>query len=342
MKIIFFILTLLFSVDLYASCTSGNTTITETISIPQSFSSTGSYTDSMVSSFGPITCSASGESLNYWIPLKVMYFSLYNDALKLKMEISNPEKGQEIIGNSTKVVSVSHSLHITSASNSDKMDLSSANGSVTIESVIQASTIRNLEERVRNECENPLTTKNICMALRMWWYNLISPSQVSFAKNVTINYVPPDSTCNIENDVNITLPNVSLSTLPQSGMVSNIIGQGNIVLNCINPLGGNSTRNVSVFLSSGDLKTIGNDDILIDDDFDGIGFILSDQNDKKIKISLSQSSRGSATSLQDIQKGLPLRASYNIPIKARYYVYDKNKIHSGDFSALAKINIIYD
>ena len=107
-------------------------------------------------------------------------------------------------------------------------------------------------------------------------------------------------------------------------------------------MNGNSTRNASVFLSSVDLKNIGNDNILIDNNFDGIGFILSDQNDDKIKISSSQSTRAGATSLQDIQKGLPLRASYNIPIKARYYVYDKNKIHPGDFSALAKINIIYD
>ncbi|MGK3360953.1 fimbrial protein [Citrobacter portucalensis] len=342
MKIIFFMLTLFFSFDLYATCTSENTTVTGVINIPQSFSSSGSYTESIISSFGPIKCTASGESLNYWLPLKVIYFSLYNDSLKLKMEISDPEKGQVIIGNSTKVVSVSHSLHITPANNSDKMDFSSSNGSVTIESIIQASTIRNLEERVRSECENPLTTKNICMALRMWWYNFTNPSQVSFAKNVTISYVPPDSTCDIENDVNITLPDVSLSALPQSGMVSNIIGQGNIILNCINSLNGNSTRNASVFLSSVDLKNIGNDNILIDNNFDGIGFILSDQNDNKIKISSSQSTRAGATSLQDIQKGLPLRASYNIPIKARYYVYDKNKIHPGDFSALAKINIIYD
>ena len=325
----------------YAGC-KGNISYEDNIILREDFSINPSQSASYTHQFNDLTCAGT----NTVSPLKTsdVIVGLYDDTVKLTLKFTWINSADISLASGRGDFLASYRVDVSPASSGASVNISAGSGnSVYIKDVASLSSATATS---RNSAFFALV---MCLLSGNAWEPCITSYRNSLAKdggfysaNLRLTYNRKQTTCKPE-DVNIILPDIALSELAVNGKVTGKSVSENIRLQCDNLFGDRkqASRKMVTYLSSSDLVA-GSGFILRGSADNGVGFVL-ENNNQLVNIS-SATGQGSATTLWEVDKpGYEVNSNtVNIPIVARYYVYDKSKVKPGNLSATALIYVKYD
>ncbi|ECD8194338.1 putative fimbrial-like adhesin protein [Salmonella enterica subsp. enterica serovar Kentucky] len=335
MKLFLFIVMLLILPETYAACT-GEITYQDNLIIREDFTINPNQSATYSHNFNDTTCSGTYK-ITRMDPSDIIV-GLYNDTVKLKLKIAWADNNTL-----TMPFTTGYTVTVEPASSGANVNISAGSGnSVLINGVVSITSASSATQFTAG-----LRFLGCLLAGRGWNacaadYNSYLRGAGLYSFDLFVSYDRKQTTCKPE-DLTITLPNIALSELYNTGKVSNKNAADNIRLLCDNLFGNakQASRKMTVYLSSSDL---------IPDSYsvlrgavnNGVGFIL-ESGGKTVNIS-NTAEQGNASTLWKVdQVGTPLNSDMiTIPIIASYYVYDRDNIKPGDLKATALIYVKYD
>lgn len=161
-----------------------------------------------------------------------------------------------------------------------------------------------------------------------------------YSTHLTISYNKKMTTC-IPGNLSITLDSIAMNELKGAGEVNTPSQRGDITLECKDGIGVSSlaSRDVLVSLHS-DLVWDGNKSVLKSNSDNGVGFVLRDGITNSL-IHVNQGN-GSGSVLKKFPKGNVINNIETISLIVRYYVFDVNKVKSGELQSNALIVVSYN
>lgn len=323
-----------------AGC-SGNITYQDSMVVNEYFVLNPTQSEVFSHQYNDMSCSGT----NTVSPLKPsdIIVGFYDNSVKLKLTITWID-GQDIKLDSSKgVFPASYKVTVSEVSSSTTANISAdSSNSVLIKDIASLSSASSTS---KNDAFSDLFW---CVVFGKGWNTCITNYRNALARvggfyssDLRITWNRKQSTCKPQ-DLSITLPNTSLSELPQSGK-STTSATENIKLQCDNLFGERkqSTRKMTVYLYSSDLITNRND-VLKGDENNAVGFVL-ESGTKQLTIGVNAGNVSGISSLWEVAKaGYVGSNEVQIPITARYYVLDKSKAKPGDLKATVIIAMKYD
>lgn len=305
------------------------------VTVDEQFALTQQYTTIVSVTFSGIKCDSANDTISYIPVVKDSVIGPFSNGQKLKLTVQT-DKTSETIGTTSTTektlsytVKLSHAAYEATTSGAD---------SVYVPGVLIANTGGN---------SNSLINFILGVCKTLSWtgcVNYITNSLKgdSYVENLTIIYRPKKSTC-LPDDLALTLPDVALSELPTSGVVSGKSRTSAIKLQCRDLQGPSlqTTRGMSVYLYSADLLN-GSRTVLRGSESNGVGFVL-ESGGKTVALSTVKGAKDSADNLWRASAGQALNATtLMIPLTASYYVYDRQKVKPGALQATALIFVNYE
>lgn len=336
-----FIFTLVVLPTSYAGC-KGNISFQDQLIVREDFAINPSQSESYNHQYIDSTCSGA----NKVSPLKTsdIVVGLYDNTVKLMLKFSWLSSSDISLPSGKTDFTAGYRVDVSQANSSATVNISAGTGnSVHIKDVVSLSSASSTTQGTA------FLTLVGCLVTGKGWNSCITNYRNSLAKDagfyssdLILTYNRKQTTCKPE-DLNIILPDISLSELPVSGKVTSKNAAENIRLQCDNLFGDRkqTSRIMTVYLFSSDLLT-GSNFVLRGDDNNGVGFVL-ENNNQTVNIS-PVAEQGNASTLWKIDKvgGDVNSNTVMIPIVASYYVYDKNKVKPGNLEATALIYVKYD
>ncbi|MDB2179316.1 putative fimbrial-like adhesin protein [Citrobacter farmeri] len=325
----------------YAGC-KGNISYEDNIIIREDFSINPSQSESYTHQFNDLTCAGA----NTVSPLNTsdVIVGLYDDTVKLKLKFTWINSSDISLASGKGDFSASYRVDVSPASSGASVNISAGSGNS-----VYIKDVASLSSATATSRSSAFFALVMCLLSGKAWEPCIANYHNSLAKdggfysaNFRLTYNRKQTTCKPE-DLNIILPDIALSELTVNGKVASKNASENIRLQCDNLFGDRkqTSRKMVTYLSSSDLVA-GSSFILRGSADNGVGFVL-ENNNQLVNIS-SVTGQGSATTLWKVDKpGDEVNSNtVNIPIVARYYVYDKSKVKPGNLSATALIYVQYD
>lgn len=163
-------------------------------------------------------------------------------------------------------------------------------------------------------------------------------------ENLSIQFAPNDTTCDLPHDMTISLNPISIDELKEK----NTAGERafSIPVECVNLKGGTQvTRNISAWLASNDL--IDNGDIgyvMVNDDSDalGVGIGLRLPGGAKVAMANGIGTAPGVTELMRYSEGQEVSPRTSIKLIAYYQVYDRSVLSTGSVLGTAQLMFNYD
>ncbi|HFU1362730.1 TPA: putative fimbrial-like adhesin protein, partial [Citrobacter farmeri] len=269
---------------------------------------------------------------------------LYDDTVKLTLKFTWINSSDISLASGKGDFSASYRVDVSPASSGASVNISAGSGNS-----VYIKDVASLSSATATSRSSAFFALVMCLLSGKAWEPCIASYHNSLAKdggfysaNLRLTYNRKQTTCKPE-DLNIILPDIALSELAVNGKVASKNASENIRLQCDNLFGDRkqTSRKMVTYLSSSDLVA-GSSFILRGSADNGVGFVL-ENNNQVVNIS-SVTGQGSATTLWKVDKpGDEVNSNtVNIPIVARYYVYDKSKVKPGNLSATALIYVQYD
>lgn len=321
----------------WATCKSSgaaNNHTTEVV-VDEVFPITQKYTSAVTVRFAGIKCDSVNDKITYIPLVKESVIGPFSNGQSLKLNITLDKTSEAVGTTNTTEKSLLYTVTLTPAT----MGIA-GNGveSFLVPGVLVANTGGNSNGWID-------FILGICKTLSLsGCVNYITSSLQgdSYVENLTVIYRPKKTTCRA-GDLTITLPDVSLSELPDSGMVEKS-SKGDISLYCSNMVGVNqqATQAMSVYLYSADLLA-GSRTVLQGSPDNGVGFVVSGGGKKQIQMSTVKGVKENADNLWYAAKGGSLSTQgIAIPVEANYYVYARNAVKPGALKATALIFVNYE
>ena len=161
----------------------------------------------------------------------------------------------------------------------------------------------------------------------------------AFSSDLVVTYNRIATTCKPEN-LQLDLHAIPIGKVRSYGVVTENSMGGNITLNCnASQTNQKANRTVTVYLKSSTLLDT-DPSILQASTNNGVGFILENGSGQRIVLARAGDAvSGAVTKLAIIPKSTTatLAAKLQIPVRAKYFVFDTNKSRSGTLSATATI-----
>lgn len=303
--------------------------------VDEFFPITQQHTSTMTVTFPGIKCDSASDTISY-IPLaKESIIGPFSNGQKLKLTVGVTKTSETIGTTSTTEKVLSYTVTITHASFGT---VGTGGDSVYVPGVLVANTGGNSNGWIN-------FILGICRSLSFTGcvdYITKNLEGNSYVENLTVIYRPKQTTCKPDN-LTLTLPDISLSELPASGVANGKSQTGDITLQCSELVGATrqTTRGMSVYLYSADLLS-GSRSVLQGSQSNGVGFII-ENNNKPVLMSTVKGAKDNADSLWRVTKGASLGAQgVSIPLKASYYVYDRQQVQPGALQATALIFVNYE
>lgn len=343
MKLNFLLLLVLMAVlpASYGGC-KGNISYEDNLIIREDFSINPSQSESYTHQFNDPTCLGT----NTISPLKTsdVVVGLYDDTVKLALKFTWLNSSDISLPSGKGDFLASYRVDVSPASSAATVNISAGSGNS-----VYLKDVTSLSSATTTSQSSAFFALVVCLLSGKAWDPCIASYHSSLAKdggfyssNLRLTYNRKQTTCKPE-DLNITLPDIALSNLTVNGKVTSQSVTENIRLQCDNLFGDRkqTSRKMVTYLSSSDLLA-GSSFILRGSSDNGVGFVL-ENNNQIINIS-GVSGQGGATTLWKVEKPGDVLNSNTviIPIVASYYVYDKNKIKTGNLGATVLIYVKYD
>jgi hypothetical protein len=336
--ILLIILLLPFCQQVHAAC-SGKLSSDENLVIKEDFMLDPHQSNSVHVGYNDTTCT--GTNTITKLSTNSIVIGMFDNTVKLKLEVAWANNSNISLSSGATAINADYTVTVTEAGAGDVVNLSAGSGGVVdVNSIAMMSS-------GGNGGAGAVFSFIICLFSDTWnncvtnYRNRLSGGV--YSANLHVVYNRKLTTC-IPNNPTITLGPVAIGELRQRGEVNEPSATGNIVLACENMVSGNigtpkSSRKISVYLKSDYLLDDSNYVLIPEDHDNGVGFILKDSSGGNVFIH-----RGTATDnmLMVINKGAYLSASESIPITAKYYVFDPDKVKNGRVSSKARIMVSYD
>lgn len=327
----------LFTGQSWATCKSSGATIHHTteIIVDETFPVTRQHVSRIMVTFSGIKCDSANDKINYIPLVKESVIGPFSNGQSLKLAISLDKTAETVGTTNITEKSLLYTATLTPVANGIA---GSGGESVSIPGVLLANTGGNSNGVID-------FILGLCKSLSFSGcvnYFTNSLKGDSYVENLTVIYRPKQTTCRAE-DLSLTLPDVSLSELPDTGMVAGKNRQGAITLRCSNMVGVNqqATQAMAVYLYSADLLT-GSRTILQGSRENGIGFVV-ENGGRQIKMSTVKGAKESADNLWYAARGASLSSqAISIPVSASYYVYARKAVKPGALQATALIFVNYE
>ena len=330
-------LTCLFSGGSWATCKTSGTTQDHTtdIVVDDVFPVTQLHTSSVSVSFSDIKCDSATDKINYIPLVQERVIGPFSNGQSLTLKITLSKTSEDIGTTNSTTKSLPYTVTLTPATNG----IAGSGGElISVPGVLVANTGGNSKwwiDWILGICKT--------LSLSGCVNNITSSLQGdSYVENLNITYRPKKTTCRAE-DLTLKLPDVSLSELPDSGVVTDKSRKGNITLLCSNMVGVNqqATQAMSVYLYSADLLS-GSRTILQGSEDNGIGFVV-EKGGKQVKMSTVKGAKQDADNLWYASKGQSLSPqAILIPVSASYYVYARKAVKPGALQSTALIFVNYE
>lgn len=163
-------------------------------------------------------------------------------------------------------------------------------------------------------------------------------------ENLSIQFAPNDTTCDLPHDMTISLTPVSIDELKEK----NTAGERafSIPVECVNLKGGTQvTRNISAWLASNDLIDDGDIGyVMVNDDSDalGVGIGLRLPGGAKVAMANGIGTAPGVTELMRYSEGQDVSPRTSIKLIAYYQVYDRSVLSTGSVLGTAQLMFNYD
>ncbi len=341
-NIILFIFIMMVIPASYAACY-GDLSAQHNLVIQGDFALTQTQTATYEHNFNDSSC-VSSNTITPISPTDIVV-ALYNNTIKLNLHLEWTNKNNIILSNNQTSFTNGYSVTVTPASNNAKVSVSAGGGGAVM--INGVATLSSASSTTRGSAAVQFV---LCLLGGKSWDTCVNSYRNSLAQNagvysfnLALSYNPITTTCKPD-DLLITLESISVSQLPVTGNKTTVNSKTeNIILRCKNLLGqqNQTSRTMQVYLSSSDLLATSNT-ILKGAENNGVGFILESNGSPVTLLKIGDSSKGYENLKEIVGKTKIPNGTVSIPITASYYVYDKNKVKSGDLKASALINVKYD
>lgn len=321
----------------WATCKSSGATDNHTteVVVDEVFPVTQKHTSAVTVHFAGIKCDSANDKISYIPLVKESVIGPFSNGQSLKLNIVL-DKTSEAVGTTT--ITEKSLLYTVTLTPATTGSAGSGGESISVPGVLVANTGGNSNGFID-------IILGFCKSLSLsGCVNYITNSLKgdSYVENLTVIYRPKKTTCRA-GDLTLTLPDVSLSELPDSGMMDKS-SKGDISLYCSNMEGVNqqATQAMSVYLYSADLIA-GSRTVLQGSPDNGVGFIVSGGGKKQIQMSTVKGVKENADNLWSAARGTSLSTQgMTIPVEASYYVYARKAVKPGALKATALIFVNYE
>ena len=173
-----------------------------------------------------------------------------------------------------------------------------------------------------------------------FWQNLSSIGGV-FSANLIITFNRIPTTCKPDN-LTLDLPPITSARARIPGIINDTSKEGYIILRC-NPgeTNARANRTAILYLRSSRLLAT-NPSVLLPNEDNGVGFILENKSGATIVLAQDGERFGEnitrlGTIAKDAETSRSLLSTYNATVRAKYYVYDPDRVRSGKITSTATI-----
>lgn len=296
----------------------------------------GSTTQAVVQvNFSGLSC-ANNTTVNY-PNFQDVIIGFYGGEEKFKLKFtwqSNPTT----LSSSSSAVSIGFS--VSASRDTGTATYTSSGNIVTIPGAMLASTASN------SDYNSAWTAFFLCVLNPARWgtcreafSQALYKAGGAFSADLIVTYDRIATTCKPEN-LQLDLPAIPIGKVRTYGVVNEGSAAGNITLNCnVSQTNQKANRTAIVYLKSSSLLA-SDPSVLQASANNGVGFILENGSGQRIVLARAGDTVDDTVSkLATIPKNMEknLAATLQIPVRAKYFVFDPDKSRSGSLSATATI-----